>query len=164
MRPRISIGWRPENRGLFGIAMPQKQSLSLTLTVPEVARYPRVHPMTIYRLLRQKRIPTLRVAHNWKSLDQRSADKCRDYTVWALRRVASYKRRSARYEFKRGGVRQARKLHACGRRRQTRAVRLADRAVRCDGHLATAEAGSTTRRPLASIAVNRIATRSAPER
>ena len=46
--------------------MPQKQSMSPILTVPEVARYLRVHPMTIYRLLRQKRIPALRVAHNWR--------------------------------------------------------------------------------------------------
>jgi excisionase family DNA binding protein len=46
--------------------MPQSQSMPPILTVAEVARYLRVHPTTIYRLLRQNRIPGFRVAHDWR--------------------------------------------------------------------------------------------------
>jgi excisionase family DNA binding protein len=46
--------------------MPKSQSMPPLLTVAEVARYLRVHPTTIYRLLRQKRIPAFRVANDWR--------------------------------------------------------------------------------------------------
>jgi len=46
--------------------MPQSQSMPPILTVAEVARYLRVHPTTIYRLLRQERIPAFRVARDWR--------------------------------------------------------------------------------------------------
>jgi len=36
------------------------------LTVLEVSRYLKVHPITVYRLLRQGRIPAFRVAGSWR--------------------------------------------------------------------------------------------------
>jgi len=36
------------------------------MTVREVAHYLRVHPSTIYRLLKQKRIPAFRVGKVWR--------------------------------------------------------------------------------------------------
>jgi excisionase family DNA binding protein len=35
-------------------------------TIDELAEYLRVHPTTIYRLLRQGRLPGFRVAGNWR--------------------------------------------------------------------------------------------------
>jgi excisionase family DNA binding protein len=40
--------------------------MSRLFTVAELARYLRVHPTTIYRMLRQHRIPVFRVAHDWR--------------------------------------------------------------------------------------------------
>jgi len=45
-----------------GIAPP----LSQILTVREVAEYLRVHPTTIYRLVRLKRIPGFLVGSDWR--------------------------------------------------------------------------------------------------
>ena len=44
----------------------QKKSMSPLFKVAELARYLRVHPTTVYRLLRQQRIPAFRVAHDWR--------------------------------------------------------------------------------------------------
>jgi excisionase family DNA binding protein len=41
-------------------------SLSRILTVREVSEYLRVHPTTIYRLLRLKRIPGFLVGSDWR--------------------------------------------------------------------------------------------------
>ena len=41
------------------------------LTVPEVAAYLRLHPSSVYRLLKEKKIPAFRVASEWRfSLNQ----------------------------------------------------------------------------------------------
>jgi excisionase family DNA binding protein len=44
----------------------QNKSMSPLLTVVELAHYLRVHPTTIYRMLRRHRIPAFRVAHDWR--------------------------------------------------------------------------------------------------
>jgi len=36
------------------------------LTLPEVARFLRVHPSTIYRLLKQHDIPAFKVGSDWR--------------------------------------------------------------------------------------------------
>jgi excisionase family DNA binding protein len=36
------------------------------MTVRELADYLRVHPSTIYRLLKQKRIPAFKVGRDWR--------------------------------------------------------------------------------------------------
>jgi excisionase family DNA binding protein len=36
------------------------------LTVREVSRYLRVHPSTIYRMLKQNRLPAFRVGSDWR--------------------------------------------------------------------------------------------------
>ncbi|HJU29670.1 MAG TPA: helix-turn-helix domain-containing protein [Candidatus Binataceae bacterium] len=43
--------------------MPQQADI---LTIDELAEYLRVHPTTIYRLLRQGRLPGFRVGDNWR--------------------------------------------------------------------------------------------------
>jgi excisionase family DNA binding protein len=42
------------------------ESLSVVLTVREVSEYLRVHPTTIYRLLRRKQLPAFRVGSEWR--------------------------------------------------------------------------------------------------
>jgi len=48
------------------------------MTVGEVSEYLRVHPSTIYRLLRRKQIPAFRIGSDWRfkttSIDQWQAD------------------------------------------------------------------------------------------
>jgi excisionase family DNA binding protein len=44
----------------------RSQSMPPLLTVVEVARYLRVHPTTIYRLLRRHKIPAFRVGEDWR--------------------------------------------------------------------------------------------------
>jgi excisionase family DNA binding protein len=39
---------------------------SPVMTVRELADYLRVHPSTIYRLLKEKRIPAFRVGSDWR--------------------------------------------------------------------------------------------------
>lgn len=36
------------------------------MTVQEVARYLRVHAMTIYRMIRSDGLPAMRVGHSWR--------------------------------------------------------------------------------------------------
>ena len=36
------------------------------LTLPEVARYLRVHPSTVYRLLKSNQLPAFRVGRDWR--------------------------------------------------------------------------------------------------
>jgi excisionase family DNA binding protein len=43
------------------------------LTLPEVADYLRVHPSTIYRLLKQQRIPAFKMGSDWR-FNQESID------------------------------------------------------------------------------------------
>lgn len=40
--------------------------MTQVLTLPEVAEYLRVHPSTIYRLLRRKELPAFRVGSDWR--------------------------------------------------------------------------------------------------
>jgi excisionase family DNA binding protein len=42
------------------------EALSKVLTLSEVSDYLNVSPVTIYRLLKRKRIPAFRVAGNWR--------------------------------------------------------------------------------------------------
>ena len=44
----------------------QSKSMPPLLTVAELARHLRVHPTTIYRMLRQHRIPAFRAGHDWR--------------------------------------------------------------------------------------------------
>jgi excisionase family DNA binding protein len=46
------------------------------LTLPEVADYLRVHPSTIYRLLKQQRIPAFKMGSDWR-FNQESIDHWR---------------------------------------------------------------------------------------
>ena len=46
------------------------------MTVRELADYLRVHPTTIYRLLKQKRIPAFKVGSDWR-FDRESIDRWR---------------------------------------------------------------------------------------
>jgi excisionase family DNA binding protein len=45
---------------------PPNASSDATLTVPDLAEYLRVHPTTIYRLLRTGRIPAFRAGNSWR--------------------------------------------------------------------------------------------------
>lgn len=36
------------------------------MTLPEVAKYIRVHKSTVYRMLKQKRIPAIKVGNQWR--------------------------------------------------------------------------------------------------
>ncbi|MDO8431530.1 MAG: helix-turn-helix domain-containing protein [Candidatus Binatus sp.] len=53
-----------------------------TLTIPELAEYLRVHPTTIYRLLRAGRIPGFRTGNLWR-FDRAVIDR------WAEQQTAS---------------------------------------------------------------------------
>ena len=48
-----------------GEPMPEREPDQI-LTVPEVADLLRVHPSTIYRLLREKKIPAFKVGSDWR--------------------------------------------------------------------------------------------------
>jgi excisionase family DNA binding protein len=50
---------RGSRRGRPSVASP-------VMTVRELADYLRVHPSTIYRLLKQKRIPAFKVGSDWR--------------------------------------------------------------------------------------------------
>ena len=45
---------------------PRKYSLGRIMTVKELAAYLRVHPSTIYKLLRLRELPGFRVASEWR--------------------------------------------------------------------------------------------------
>ena len=44
----------------------EKSESSSILTLQSVAQYLRVHPSTIYRLLRKKQLPAFKVGHDWR--------------------------------------------------------------------------------------------------
>jgi excisionase family DNA binding protein len=54
------------------------------LTLEEVAEYLRVHPSTVYRLLKKRQIPAFKVGSDWRfnleSIDNWRADAERDQT------------------------------------------------------------------------------------
>jgi excisionase family DNA binding protein len=56
----VSIKYGSAKIGGRKLRMPQ------VLTVREVAEYLRVHPTTIYRLMRAKQIPAFRVGSEWR--------------------------------------------------------------------------------------------------
>ena len=64
------------------------------LTLPEVADYLRVHPSTIYRLLKSHRIPAFRMGSDWR-FNQESIDR------WLLDAEGEVKSASAVPEDKR---------------------------------------------------------------
>jgi excisionase family DNA binding protein len=49
-----------------GPAKPAKEPTDQILTVPMLAEYLLCHPSTIYRLLKNKRIPGFRVGSDWR--------------------------------------------------------------------------------------------------
>ena len=51
-------------------------ALPIVLTVAEVSEYLRVHPTTVYRLLRKKRLPAFRVGSEWR-FSQEAIDRWR---------------------------------------------------------------------------------------
>ena len=51
-------------------------ALPIVLTVAEVSEYLRVHPTTVYRLLRKKRLPAFRVGAEWR-FSQEAIDRWR---------------------------------------------------------------------------------------
>ena len=69
-----AAGWRPPVGISYGQPMEAKRSkipgiapAPLTiLTVGEVSQYLRIHPTTIYRLVRTNRIPGFRVGSDWR--------------------------------------------------------------------------------------------------
>ena len=46
------------------------------MTITEIAEYQRVHPSTVYRLLKQRAIPGFRVGRDWR-FDRESIDEWR---------------------------------------------------------------------------------------
>jgi excisionase family DNA binding protein len=46
------------------------------MTLEEVARYLRVHPSTIYRLLKKRQLPAFKVGSDWR-FNQESIDRWR---------------------------------------------------------------------------------------
>ena len=46
--------------------LPQSDMASGVLTVREVAEYLRVHQTTIYRLLKEQKLPAFRVGSDWR--------------------------------------------------------------------------------------------------
>jgi excisionase family DNA binding protein len=48
--------------------------MSTVLTLEEVAQFLRVHPSTVYRLLRKRRIPAFKVGADWR-FNQDSVEK-----------------------------------------------------------------------------------------
>jgi excisionase family DNA binding protein len=69
-----TAGWRPPTRISYGQPMGAKRSKKPgiapapppVLTVREVSERLRVHPTTIYRLLRSNQIPAFRVGSDWR--------------------------------------------------------------------------------------------------
>jgi excisionase family DNA binding protein len=53
-------------------------SASSILTIQDIAKYLRVHPATIYRLLKKKQLPAFKVGRDWRfsreSIDRWRAD------------------------------------------------------------------------------------------
>jgi excisionase family DNA binding protein len=47
-------------------AQRKSNSKLAVLTVREMAKYLRVHPATVYRLLRQHKLPAFRVGSDWR--------------------------------------------------------------------------------------------------
>jgi excisionase family DNA binding protein len=47
-------------------ATPEKLKPADIMTLTEVAKYLRTHPTTIYRLLKKKQIPALRLGKEWR--------------------------------------------------------------------------------------------------
>jgi len=45
---------------------PAHPELSKVMTVSEVSAYLKVHPATIYRLLKKKKIPAFRIGRDWR--------------------------------------------------------------------------------------------------
>lgn len=46
--------------------LPRKRPDDRIMTVKEVAEYLRVHPTTVYRLLRQGKLPAFRIGSDWR--------------------------------------------------------------------------------------------------
>ena len=51
-----------------------KTPMANVLTLEEVAEFSRVHPSTIYRLLRRSKIPAFKVGSDWR-FNQESVEK-----------------------------------------------------------------------------------------
>jgi excisionase family DNA binding protein len=60
-----------------------ESTLPLVLTVAEVSDYLRVHPTTVYRLLRKKQLPAFRVGSEWR-FSQEAIDRWRSEEEQAL--------------------------------------------------------------------------------
>ncbi len=57
---------KPEADATIASSPPAKEASETTLTIPELAEHLRVHPTTIYRLLRAGRIPGFRTGNLWR--------------------------------------------------------------------------------------------------
>ena len=51
--------------------------MATVLTLEEVANYLRVHPSTIYRMLKRQEIPAFKVGSDWRFINLESIDRWR---------------------------------------------------------------------------------------
>jgi excisionase family DNA binding protein len=69
--------------------------MKTVLTLDEVASYLRVHPSTVYRLLRKRSLPAFKVGSDWRfnlaSIDQWRTDAERYASTQLLRESAQLK-------------------------------------------------------------------------
>jgi excisionase family DNA binding protein len=65
-----------------------KHSLSQVMTVREVSEYLRVHPTTVYRLLRGGKVPAFRVGSDWR-FNVEAIDRWRLQTPSPARRLST---------------------------------------------------------------------------
>jgi len=55
------------NRGFNGTPMPDLDTVTQrVMTVQDVSSYLRVHPSTVYRLLKRNELPAFRVGSDWR--------------------------------------------------------------------------------------------------
>jgi excisionase family DNA binding protein len=64
--PRKTTPQKTTPQGKYGQNMPQVSPSDQIFTIRELSEHLRVHPTTIYRLLRQGRLPGFRVGSNWR--------------------------------------------------------------------------------------------------
>jgi excisionase family DNA binding protein len=73
-----------------GARTPHYPGLNKAMTVREVSAYLRVHPSTIYRLLKQREIPAFRVGSSWRfNVEQIDSWFSQQHNPHRARRIAA---------------------------------------------------------------------------
>jgi excisionase family DNA binding protein len=51
---------------VYGDVPPRRNAMARVMTLDEVAQYLRVHPSTVYRLLKKKELPGFKMGSDWR--------------------------------------------------------------------------------------------------